>query len=72
MNEKTDRVVHCWKDQREHIEETEEPYSPEWCASWKGERDASCLLEDGHAGPHVFTQDSSIVIGFAPVEEWAS
>ena len=60
-------IVHCWKDQREHIEETEEPYSPEWCASWRGERAASCMLEDGHDGPHCFTPDAAIVVRFEPV-----
>jgi hypothetical protein len=54
-------MVHCWKDEREHIEETYGIGSAEWCASFDGPG-GTCMLPDGHDGPHQFTPDDAIVV----------
>lgn len=56
-------MLHCWKDQREHIEETYGVGSDEWCASFDGPG-GTCMLEDGHPGPHQFTDDDEICVAF--------
>lgn len=38
---------HCWKDYREHLEETGRTGSAEWIATWD-DGNKTCLLEDGH------------------------
>jgi hypothetical protein len=29
----------------------------------------SCMLEDGHAGPHEWTRDDEIMVSFAPFDD---
>jgi hypothetical protein len=57
-------VVHCWTDNMEHAEETYGFGSEEWAREYI-KPSSTCMLEDGHAGPHVFTPDSQIGVSFA-------
>lgn len=45
--------VHCWEDG---------PRTDDDCCQ-------TCMLEDGHEGPHVWTRDDEIVVEFEPGEE---
>lgn len=59
-------MPHCWKDEREHIEDVS---GRPW---WEHDPDmqgATCMLEDGHDGAHVFTDDSEIRLAFVPSED---
>ncbi len=57
---------HCWADAwGDH-----EVGSPEYLAArlaWP--RGGTCLLPDGHDGPHEFTPDDQIFVIFAPFDE---
>jgi hypothetical protein len=55
--------LHCWKDQREHVEETEGQGSEAWTATWV-DGDGTCMLAAGHDGPHEFTPDDQIGVSF--------
>lgn len=57
-------MTHCWKDKREWIEEEHGSLSPEMMADLF-QNTATCMLEDGHAGPHEWTPDNDITITFA-------
>lgn len=62
--------MHCWKDRKEHIEETHGFHSPEHLETYSDDwRNGTCMLEDGHDGEHEFTPDSQIGVTFAPAEE---
>lgn len=58
-------VLHCWADRRD-------------CCAWGSEEwvqtfvlgNATCLLADGHDGPHSWTPDEEIEVEF-PAEEVA-
>lgn len=50
------RVAHCWEDG---------PETEDGCST-------TCMLLDGHEGPHEFTRDDQIGITFAPAEIEAS
>ena len=50
-------VVHCWESEREWIEET------------YGGR--TCMLPEGHDGPHEWTPDDEIVLCFKDPPETA-
>ncbi len=54
------RVLHCWKDYRVHLEETGKVYSDEWVSTYC-EGNKTCILEARHTGEHEFTDDSQIV-----------
>ena len=56
-------MTHCWKDEREHIEEAYGVGSDEWHAGFDGPG-GTCLLLDGHDGPHEFTPDDEITVSF--------
>lgn len=51
------RIVHCWEEYREE--------TGEFDGFWPVEKAYSCLLENGHDGPHEFTADSDIMVHFA-------
>jgi hypothetical protein len=68
-------MIHCWESRRESIMEEIEREAPggdwnkspranEWLAAFWSDENATCLLEDGHDGPHEWTPDSSITIRF--------
>lgn len=65
--------LHCWMDEREHLEEVHgwgtDAYWEAWRKTWSedGEKSlsATCMLLDGHDGPHDFTPDSNIGVFFA-------
>lgn len=59
------RVLHCWKDRLAWIEDVHGHGSDEWCAAYD-KPSATCMLEDGHDGPHEFMPDSDIAVSFAP------
>jgi hypothetical protein len=62
--------LHCWHDQKTHIEETFGFHSDEhlqtYADNWVG---GTCMLEDGHAGAHKFTSDARIGVTFATAGE---
>ncbi len=63
-------MTHCWQGLVEHIEETCGHHSPEHLATYADSfRSGTCMLEDGHAGPHEFTMDAEIGVAFAVAEE---
>lgn len=52
--------VHCWADYMETL-----PFgSQEWIDCIVEDKNASCLLEHGHEGPHEWTPDKEIVVKF--------
>jgi hypothetical protein len=58
------RRTHCWKDLHTHVEEAFGFGSDDWAASFN-KPGATCMLEDGHAGPHEWTDDDRIGVTFA-------
>ena len=44
------RVVHCWEDG---------PHTDDGCGT-------TCMLLDGHTGPHEWSRDDEIGVSFAP------
>lgn len=73
-----ERVLHCWKDYTEHLEEIHgwgtPAYWVAWAAQWSDEdtfHGSTCMLEDSHDGPHDFTPDSDIGVSFAE-EGWVN
>ena len=61
MDEKI--VVHCWKGKVEWAKETFGAYSEKYC-DVLAEPGATCMLLDGHEGPHEFTPDANIKVTF--------
>jgi hypothetical protein len=61
--------LHCWKDHGEYLEETygydSDEYRITWSPNWHS---GTCMLPDGHEGPHDFTDDREIGITFAAVD----
>lgn len=60
------QVNHCWKDQREHVEEQYGWGSEQWIATWVNDVGGTCMLAAGHDGDHDFTPDDQIGISFKP------
>lgn len=68
--------AHCWMGLTEWLEgEGVEPYSDEWLRRMlaieelRGEGSSyTCMLEDGHEGPHEWTNDSDIFLTLRPDE----
>jgi len=60
-------MIHCWQTNREDAAEQYGEYSPQHIDAILAPS-ASCLLSDGHAGPHLFTPDADSVVMFAPEE----
>ena len=56
-------TVHCWKDQLEDAEERFGVGSDEWAAAYDSPG-GTCMLSDGHDGPHEFTSDDRVVVSF--------
>jgi hypothetical protein len=52
-------MKHCWQD----YQSTLEPGTDEW-AKADGEMSKTCMLEDGHSGPHEWTDDDQITVTF--------
>ena len=57
-------TTHCWKGHREWLEETGQAYTDAWAATW--DCDGTCMLPDGHDGPHEFVPDAEIQVAFSP------
>lgn len=55
----------CWADRLEWTRETYGYLSDEYIAYVHMEADHTCLLPDGHNGPHVWIVSDEIVIEFA-------
>lgn len=67
-----DRVLHCWTDRRTAIEEAhpnDYQMRDDWAETYGDAGNGTCMLERGHEGPHEFTPDDQIVIGFPEVPE---
>jgi hypothetical protein len=61
-------MLHCWKDKREHVEETEGWGTDAYWATYSDEganRNGTCMREAEHVGPHNFTPDDQIRIAVA-------
>lgn len=58
-------MLHCWMDYRTWAEEQHGFHSDEHLSTYS-EPGKTCLLEDGHDGPHEWTPDSDITVSFAP------
>jgi hypothetical protein len=56
-------MTHCWTSRLECCEWG----SDEWFRTLD-EEPATCLLAEGHEGPHEWTPDEEIVVEFVPVE----
>ena len=62
----SERVLHCWKDRKTDIEERFGYLSPEHVDTYQEDfQNGTCMLPEGHEGPHEFTSDSNITITFA-------
>lgn len=48
MTKPIKHVVHCWEDG---------PLDEDGCST-------TCMLEDGHAGPHEWFRDDQIIVSF--------
>jgi len=60
----TDEVIlHCWAGKADQYEIG----ADEWAEAMA--HPATCLLPDGHDGPHDWTPDEEIIIEFPPKEE---
>ena len=57
------QVVHCWKDRLEWAEEHYGVGSKAWKIA-SGAPSASCMLPDGHDGPHEWVEDKQIKVKF--------
>ena len=57
------KTLHCWKDKLEHTIERYGWGSDEYCTVLDSD-DGTCMLADGHDGPHIFTPDDQIIIEF--------
>lgn len=59
-------MVHCWKGNDEHIEDTFGFHSEEHLATYADDFVSStCMLENGHDGDHDFVPDSDIGMTFS-------
>ena len=57
------KILHCWKDKREHMEERYGIGSPQWTATFsKG--NGTCMRRAGHSGRHMFVSDEHIGVTF--------
>jgi hypothetical protein len=55
----------CWADKAEHLAKEHGEYSPQHVNAMYGAGgNATCLLPEGHDGPHDWTSDSEIVVTF--------
>jgi len=54
-------MLHCWKDKADYMYEKFGPKSKEYidCFAYGG---GTCMLQDGHEGNHIFTNDEDILI----------
>lgn len=59
--------THCWADKGEWMESEYGYGSTEHMEA--SEEGATCLLSEGHDGPHVWTPDSDITVRFAKPED---
>lgn len=59
--------AHCWHDFHEWLRETYGVASDEYIDQ-REKPSASCLLWDGHEGPHEWTDDTQIVVRFGNPE----
>ena len=78
MTMTTSRPIHCWTSRREFLGDAYVPPpcphgghdEPDWAEyQCLVGADATCLLEAGHPGEHVWTSDALISIVFAPAPE---
>jgi hypothetical protein len=57
------RVLHCWEDRHDFETRDVAIGSDAWVAS-HFKPNATCMLEDGHDGPHEWTDDGDIGVRF--------
>ena len=55
-------MIHCWADKLEIVTEEYGIGSDEWAEAIVN--GSTCLLEDGHPGPHEWTPDETIMVTF--------
>ncbi len=59
-----ERVLHCWQDELAHVTDTYGYGSDQWAKHLVRDCGGTCMLEDGHGGPHEFTPDDEIGVRF--------
>jgi hypothetical protein len=59
---------HCWKNREDLVEEVFGCDSPEYWQFVASGKRGTCMLQDGHPGPHEWTDDSEIVISLVHAE----
>lgn len=64
MTDYNARIVHCWMGRLEWIKETYGSMSDEYVSYLENDMPETCMLPDGHAGPHEWTRDDEIEISF--------
>jgi hypothetical protein len=52
---------HCWHGHRDDLEPGTREYERSWAMYPDG---ATCMLPNGHAGPHEYTPDDEITVSF--------
>jgi hypothetical protein len=61
-------MLHCWKDCGQHVEEVFGSGSVEhWDFVVHG-KGGTCMLREGHPGPHEWTDDTEIVVSLVEVQ----
>jgi len=61
-------TLHCWMGYIESLEFGSEAWVAAYAAGGPDAlpKDGTCLLEDGHEGPHEFQPDDEIEVRFLP------
>lgn len=61
-----ERVLHCWagKLDTDDLEIGSDEWVNRWVRKEEGEDTCTCMLPQGHDGPHEWTPDSEITITF--------
>ena len=57
-----ERIRRCWQGHRDQFEVGTDEYIQSWIDYPDG---ATCLLPEGHEGPHEWTPDDQILISFS-------
>lgn len=55
-------ILHCWKDRGRYVEEVFGFGSAEYWEFVAHGKGGTCMLEEDHAPPHKWTDDTEIVI----------
>lgn len=62
--EKFETRLHCWTGKTEWLEEKYGWGTTEYWENWAESQGKTCMLSDGHKGPHEWTNDNEIMVTF--------